>query len=140
MKLLIIGSGGREHALVWKLAQSAKVKHVYVAPGRDFHIPCFLTIVCFRRANYYCSTSTGNGGTGNDFKNVSNVNIGVGDFPALVEFAVKNAIDLVLPGPEAPLVDGIEAHFRKGVLCFVFSISRHSLTCIRYSRHPSIRS
>lgn len=59
---------------------------------------------------------TGNGGTASGFKNVSNVNIGVGAFKELVEFAVKNEIDLVLPGPEAPLVDGIEGHFRKGML------------------------
>lgn len=90
--------------------------------------------------------STGNGGTANDFKNVSNVNIGVGDFPALVEFAVKNSIDLVLPGPEAPLVDGIEAHFRKGVSFFFFLFSSlppfaipGTLT-LRSSRHPGFRS
>ncbi|KAH8153950.1 uncharacterized protein LAJ45_01717 [Morchella importuna] len=93
MKLLVVGNGGREHALVWKLARSPKVEHIYVAPG--------------------------NGGTASGFKNVSNVNIGVGAFKELVEFAVKNEIDLVLPGPEAPLVDGIEGHFRKvGIPCF----------------------
>jgi phosphoribosylamine--glycine ligase/phosphoribosylformylglycinamidine cyclo-ligase len=62
---------------------------------------------------------TGNGGTASGFKNVSNVNIGVGAFKELVEFAVKNEIDLVLPGPEAPLVDGIEGHFRKGIALFI---------------------
>ena len=48
-------------------------------------------------------------------KNVSNIDIDVGNFTALVEFATKSGIDLVVPGPEAPLVDGIEGYFRKGI-------------------------
>lgn len=48
-------------------------------------------------------------------KNVSNIDINVGNFTALVEFATKSGIDLVVPGPEAPLVDGIEGYFRKGI-------------------------
>ncbi|PWW74357.1 phosphoribosylamine--glycine ligase [Tuber magnatum] len=93
MKILVVGSGGREHALAWKLSQSPNAEAIYVAPG--------------------------NGGTAHGMKNVSNIDIGVGDFPALVAFATKNGIDLVVPGPEAPLVDGIEGYFRKvGIPCF----------------------
>ncbi|KAG0638189.1 phosphoribosylglycinamide synthetase [Tuber brumale] len=93
MKILVVGSGGREHALAWKLSQSPKAEAIYVAPG--------------------------NGGTARGIKNVSNIDIDVGNFPALVEFATKNGIDLVVPGPEAPLVEGIEGYFRKvGIPCF----------------------
>ncbi|RPB03714.1 phosphoribosylamine--glycine ligase [Choiromyces venosus 120613-1] len=93
MKILVVGSGGREHALAWKLSQSPKAEAIYVAPG--------------------------NGGTAHGLRNVSNIDIDVGNFPALVEFATKNDIDLVVPGPEAPLVDGIEGYFRKvGIPCF----------------------
>jgi len=75
---------------------------------------------------------TGNGGTASMDK-VKNVNIGVSDFPSLVEFAQKNDINLVVPGPEVPLVEGIETHFRKGNL-FLSSIS---LTC---SWHTLLRA
>ncbi|KAA8911098.1 phosphoribosylglycinamide synthetase [Sphaerosporella brunnea] len=87
MKILVVGSGGREHALAWKLSRSPLVEAVFVAPG--------------------------NGGTAHGIKNVSNVEIGVSDFPRLVKFAQDNEIDLVVPGPEVPLVEGIEGHFRK---------------------------
>ncbi len=80
MRVLIIGSGGREHALAWKVAQSATVEKVYVAPG--------------------------NAGTGAE-PGVENVPIGVDALDALVEFAQSHAIDLTLVGPEVPLVDGI---------------------------------
>jgi phosphoribosylamine--glycine ligase/phosphoribosylformylglycinamidine cyclo-ligase len=56
----------------------------------------------------------GNGGTASGIKNVSNVDISVGQFAELVRFAQENSVDLVVPGPEAPLVSGIEYHFRKG--------------------------
>lgn len=88
LNLLVVGNGGREHALVWKLSQSPSVKHIFVAPG--------------------------NGGT-EQYSNVSNVAISSNkeDFPKLVQFAVDNAIDLVIPGPEQPLVDGISTAFKK---------------------------
>jgi phosphoribosylamine--glycine ligase len=82
MKVLVIGSGGREHALVWKLAQSSQVDGVFCAPG--------------------------NGGTGDI---AVNVNIGVTDFSALAEFAVKEGIDLTVVGPEVPLVEGLADYF-----------------------------
>ena len=91
MKTLVIGSGGREHAIAWKLASSDLVSHVYVAPG--------------------------NGGTANE-KSVSNVDIAVGDFAALTEFVKVNQIELTVVGPEQPLVDGIVDYFEaQGLAC-----------------------
>lgn len=85
MKILIIGSGGREHALAWKVAQSTKVEQVFVAPG--------------------------NAGTATESK-VSNVGIQVDDIPALIGFAQQEAIDLTIVGPEAPLVLGVVDQFQ----------------------------
>lgn len=90
MRILIIGSGGREHALAWKLAQSQKVKTIFIAPG--------------------------NGGTDCIGQNI---NIAVDDIPALVDFAKKEKIDLVVPGPELPLTLGItDAMENAGITCF----------------------
>lgn len=80
MKILIIGNGGREHALAWKVAQSSLVTEVFVAPG--------------------------NGGTAIENK-VANVAIPVQDCEKLLEFAVSNSIDFTIVGPEAPLALGI---------------------------------
>ena len=80
MKVLIVGGGGREHALAWKAAQSPKVDHVYVAPG--------------------------NAGTALE-DNIENVNISAENIPALLDFAKNNDIELTIVGPEAPLVLGI---------------------------------
>ncbi|HGS4830091.1 TPA: phosphoribosylamine--glycine ligase [Vibrio cholerae] len=85
MQVLIIGSGGREHALAWKVAQNPQVDTIYVAPG--------------------------NAGTALEHK-VQNVNIGITDIPALVAFAQDNAIELTIVGPEAPLVIGVVDAFR----------------------------
>ena len=78
MKVLIVGGGGREHALAWKISQSPRVEKVFVAPG--------------------------NAGTARDAVNVP---IAATDKPALIEFAKENDIDLTVVGPEAPLVDGL---------------------------------
>ena len=92
MKVLIIGSGGREHALSWKIAQSPLVKSVYVAPG--------------------------NGGTELE-SNITNVNISSDDIEGLSTFALKNKINLTIVGPEDPLVNGITDKFtEKGLKCF----------------------
>jgi phosphoribosylamine--glycine ligase len=80
MNLLVIGNGGREHALAWKLAQSAQVTQVFVAPG--------------------------NPGTAQEAK-CHNVAIGATDVPALVKFAQENAVQLTVVGPEAPLAAGV---------------------------------
>ena len=92
MNVLIVGSGGREHALSWKVAQSPRVEKVFVAPG--------------------------NAGTARE-SGVSNVVIDVMDFAALAAFAKANAVGLTIIGPEAPLVGGIVDHFRaEGLRCF----------------------
>ena len=92
MKVLVIGGGGREHALAWKLAQSAKVDQVFVAPG--------------------------NAGTAREPK-VQNLAIAAEDIPGLVRFAGASSIDLTIVGPEAPLVAGIvDAFEAAGRRCF----------------------
>ncbi|MCZ6471309.1 MAG: phosphoribosylamine--glycine ligase [Gammaproteobacteria bacterium] len=89
MKVLVVGGGGREHALAWKASQSRLVSQVYVAPG--------------------------NAGTAQEAK-ISNVDIGAEDISALLEFAQSQAIDLTIVGPEAPLVAGIVDRFRQAGL------------------------
>ncbi len=83
MKILLLGSGGREHALAWKIAQSDKCDNLYIAPG--------------------------NAGTGECGENV---NIGVNDFEAQKDFVVSHAIDMVVVGPEDPLVKGVYDEFK----------------------------
>ena len=83
MNILVIGSGGREHALAWKLAQSPKAQKVYVAPG--------------------------NGGTARDARLV---NVSITDVKALADFAEANKITLTVVGPEAPLAAGVVDEFR----------------------------
>ena len=92
MQVLVIGSGGREHALAWKAAQCADVTKVFVAPG--------------------------NAGTATE-ANLENVDISVGDIAGLVAFAQNNAIELTIVGPEQPLVDGVvDAFNAAGLACF----------------------
>ena len=92
MKILIIGSGGREHSLAWKAAQSANVEAVYVAPG--------------------------NAGTAGEPK-IKNIAIDVMDFESLANFAESESISLTIVGPEAPLVDGVVDYFNQRQLpCF----------------------
>lgn len=86
MKVLVIGSGGREHALAWKLSQSPEVKEVYVAPG--------------------------NGGT----EKYHNVDIQAEDLQGLKNFALDKGIDLTVVGPENPLCDGIVDVFKSAGL------------------------
>ena len=91
VRILVIGSGGREHALVWKLKQSPRVSEVFVAPG--------------------------NGGTARE--GAINVAVDAGDLDGLVELARKEKIDLVVPGPELPLTKGITDRMREaGIPCF----------------------
>jgi len=92
MKVLIIGSGGREHALAWKAAQSPRVDRVFVAPG--------------------------NGGTAREAK-IQNVDIAAEDIPGLVKFAQDHNIALTIVGPEVPLVLGVADAFKEaGLRCF----------------------
>ena len=83
MKILLLGSGGREHALAWKIAQSERVEKLYIAPG--------------------------NAGTADAGENVA---IKADDFDKLKDFAVEKGIDMVVVGPEDPLVKGIYDNFR----------------------------
>ena len=85
MNVLVIGSGGREHALAWKAAQSADVKKVFVAPG--------------------------NAGTAGE-ANIENIDLRVNDFQGLADFAAANGVGLTIVGPEQPLVDGIVDFFQ----------------------------
>lgn len=90
LRVLIVGNGGREHAFAWKLSQSPLVDAVYVAPG--------------------------NGGTGLGVSSkIINANVKVDDYPGLVALAQKHNVNLVVPGPEAPLVDGIQGYFQAGM-------------------------
>lgn len=83
MKILLLGSGGREHAMAWKIAQSSKVDKLFIAPG--------------------------NGGTASVGENV---NIKVTDFEGIKKFVVDNGIQMVVVGPEVPLVEGIADFFK----------------------------
>lgn len=83
MKILLLGSGGREHALAWKIAQSPKTEKLYIAPG--------------------------NAGTAQEGENVD---IKVTDFEAVASFVKENKVDMLVVGPEQPLVDGIADHFK----------------------------
>ncbi len=92
MKVLVIGGGGREHALAWKSAQSESVEKVFVAPG--------------------------NAGTALEDK-LENVNIGAEDVDGLLNFAKENTVDLTIVGPEAPLCLGVVDKFNQaGLKCF----------------------
>ncbi|KAK4123905.1 phosphoribosylamine--glycine ligase [Parathielavia appendiculata] len=86
LRILLIGNGGREHALAWKLAQSPLVESIIAVPG--------------------------NGGTARLQKVTNDTSVAADDYPGLVELARKNGVNLVVPGPEAPLVDGVEGFFR----------------------------
>ena len=83
MNIFLLGSGGREHAIAWKIAQSPKVDRLFIAPG---------------------NAGTALVGT--------NVNIKADDFPAIKEFVLANHIDMVVVGPEDPLVKGVYDYFK----------------------------
>ncbi|WP_045858086.1 phosphoribosylamine--glycine ligase [Teredinibacter purpureus] len=92
MNILVIGSGGREHALAWKAAQSSQAEKVFVAPG--------------------------NAGSATESK-MENVNIDVLDFTQQIAFAKNNNVGLTIVGPEVPLVEGIVDAFQaEGLACF----------------------
>jgi phosphoribosylamine---glycine ligase len=92
MQVLVVGGGGREHALAWKCAQSPQVRRVFVAPG--------------------------NAGTALEEK-TANVGIAVDDFDGLIAFARRESIDLTIVGPEGPLVAGVVDRFAAaGLPCF----------------------
>lgn len=86
LNILLVGSGGREHALAWKLTQSSCCKKLFIAPG--------------------------NAGT---LQHGENITIAPGDFPAMADFIRKNEIDMLIVGPEDPLVDGISDYFNQQI-------------------------
>ena len=86
MNILLLGAGGREHAIAWKIAQSPKVDQLFIAPG-----------------------NAGTAQTG------TNVNIKADDFPAIKDFVLSNHVDMVVVGPEDPLVKGIYDYFKNDV-------------------------
>lgn len=86
MNVLVIGSGGREHALCWKLAQSKQLNHLFIAPG--------------------------NAGTASLGQNV---NLSAGDFEGIGNFCLEQQIEMIVVGPEAPLVDGIYDFFTENI-------------------------
>lgn len=96
MRVLVVGNGGREHALAWKLTQSPQLQELFVAPG--------------------------NGGT-QALPKTQNVPIAASEIAKLQEFAMQHAIDLTIVGPEAPLVDGIVDRFTAAGLA-IFGPSR----------------
>jgi phosphoribosylamine---glycine ligase len=125
-KILLIGSGGREHALSWKLAQSPKLKKLYIAPG--------------------------NPGTAAHGENVT---LDISDHATVVRFCIEKQIDLVIVGPEVPLADGIaDALAEAGIRCFgpskaaaqieaskVFSkdfMARHNIPTARYATFTNL--
>ena len=95
MKVLVIGSGGREHALAWRIARSPRIQKVFVAPG--------------------------NAGTALD---PDLENVGLTDIPALIEFAHAEKVEFTVVGPEAPLAAGIVDAFRDAGLR-IFGPTRH---------------
>ena len=92
MRVLIVGNGGREHALAWKAVASPQVEKVFVAPG--------------------------NAGTMTE-KHVENIPVKADDIDGLISAAISKQVDLTIVGPEAPLVDGIVDRFSEaGLPCF----------------------
>lgn len=117
MKVLVIGNGGREHALAWKLRQSSRVTQVFIAPG--------------------------NAGTAEEGENI---NIAANDIPGLIKFAQANQIGLTVVGPEGPLVDGVVDAFQAAKLR-VFGPSRAAsqlegskIFCKEMLRHADVPS
>ncbi|KAG9232963.1 putative bifunctional purine ADE1 [Amylocarpus encephaloides] len=93
IRILLVGNGGREHALAWKLGQSPLVESIIAVPG--------------------------NGGTAACPKVTNDTSVKADDYPGLVALAQKSNVNLVVPGPEVPLVDGIEGYFRAaGIRCY----------------------
>ena len=92
LTILIVGRGGREHAIAWKLAEATQMERVFVAPG--------------------------NGGTALTGGKIANVALQETDVGGLIDFARQNSIDLTIIGPEAPLADGIVDAFQAACLLY----------------------
>ncbi len=121
MKVLVVGGGGREHALAWKIGQSRRVDQVFVAPG--------------------------NAGTASESQiPIENIDIADHDIPHLLEFAKQNSIDLAVIGPEAPLAAGIvDALGEAGILSFgpsgqAAELEASKIFCKNLLRHADVPS
>jgi phosphoribosylamine--glycine ligase len=117
MNVLVVGSGGREHALAWKLGQSSRVSRVFVAPG--------------------------NGGTAED---AENVDVSESDFPAIIRFSKENNVDLAVIGPESALAAGIvDALTEAGIRTFgpsklATELEASKVFCKNLLRHADVPS
>lgn len=100
LRVLVIGSGGREHALAWALARSPRMERVYVAPG-----------------NAGTEWAEHHGPDGVRLASAENAPIKIDDFAGLIGFAREKAVDLTVVGPEAPLAGGLVDAFREAGLC-----------------------
>ncbi|GAB7362425.1 hypothetical protein MBLNU230_g2747t1 [Neophaeotheca triangularis] len=133
LRILLVGNGGREHTLAWKLAQSERVESIHVVPG--------------------------NGGTARVPKTTNHPTVSASDFPALVTHARTHNLNLLIPGPEAPLVAGITDTFTSQLpSCAVFGpsaaaarlegsktyaknfMARHSIPTARYENFTDFES
>ena len=134
IKVLLIGNGGREHALAWKLSQSSR--------GKFTHMPSKLgnnQLLIGAVSHIY--VAPGNGGTAQGIAKAENIPIQVDDFASLVNFAQVHGINLVVPGPEAPLVSGVTDYFKNSM-----SSTQNELHCqtnhndtYRHTQYPSLR-
>ena len=109
MKILLLGSGGREHALAWKIAQSEKCEKLYIAPG--------------------------NGGTDGVGGKGENVDIKATDFDAIKKFVVEQGVDMVVVGPEDPLVKGIYDNIKSK-----YGIRVTPITYVEYIRSELVKN
>src|SRR5215471_5237423 len=99
MNILLLGSGGREHALAWKISQSKHCTNLFIAPG--------------------------NAGTSQCGRNI---NISVNNFESVKKFSIENNIEMIVVGPEEPLVKGIYDYFEKEKIAFNQPVSKASPT------------
>ena len=128
IKVLVVGSGGREHALAWKIAQSPKAETVFVAPGNAG------------------TAADGSGAFGQEPLPIENVDIAATDIPKLTEFAKANNIGLAVVGPEAPLAAGlVDALNGEGIKTFgpskvAAELEGSKIFCKEFLRHAGIPS
>ena len=112
MRVLLIGKGGREHALAWKIRQSLRVEQVFVVPG--------------------------NGGTAEDLMNVSSIHHpAIDQYELLVKTAQDLRVGLVVVGPDSAIVGGIAEHFRQGE-CLVLQEPVTVVTSVKQRYHASL--
>ena len=160
LRILLVGNGGREHALAWKLCQSPLVESILAVPGNGGTatvciskaltvlsnpwlqiVPTFKSIYLagFRLPHSQSLMPVGQSLILNAQcpKVSNNDTVKADDYPGLVALAQKHNITLVVPGPEAPLVDGIEGYFRAGELLYCMIVEQWSR--VLHALSPLIR-